>query len=535
MRGSSNHINAVKATKKEWIGLAVLALPTLLLALDMSVLFLALPHLGEDLSPSSTEMLWIMDIYGFMIAGFLVTMGTLGDRIGRRKLLIIGAGAFGLASILAAFSNSAEMLIATRAFLGIAGATLMPSTLALISNMFKNNQQRAVAISVWMTCFMVGTIIGPLIGGALLEYFWWGSVFLLGVPVMALLLVLAPIFLPEFRDEKSGRIDLVSVLLSLTAILSIIFGLKELAKDGFSGIPLISILCGLIIGFFFVKRQKSLTEPIIDLNLFASRSFSISLGINMIVAVILAGNFLYISLYLQLVEGLSPLNSGLWFIPPTVALIIGSLLAPLITQWIRPSFVIGTGLMIAAIGALVLTQLESTGGLPVLITGFVILGLGFGPLGVLATDLIVGSAPPEKAGAASALSETSAELGVACGIAFLGSLGTAVYKVYMESFIPANIPAEISKIASESLSGAASVVSLSPVDSQELLQLAREAFTTGFNVVAALSALLVLIFGVFAFTMLRYIPPNNRMGDHEKPENKELRKGEEGHLEMELY
>ncbi len=215
------------AGRREWIGLAVLALPTLLASLDMSVLFLALPHLSADLGANSSQQLWILDIYGFMLAGFLVTMGTLGDRIGRRRLLMFGATAFGLASIVAAWSTSAEMLILARAALGIAGATLMPSTLALIRNMFHDARQRGVAIAVWMSCFMVGTAIGPLIGGVMLSMFWWGSVFLLAVPVMVILLVAAPTLLPEYRDAAAGRVDLTSVVLSLAAILPVIYGLKE--------------------------------------------------------------------------------------------------------------------------------------------------------------------------------------------------------------------------------------------------------------------------------------------------------------------
>jgi DHA2 family multidrug resistance protein-like MFS transporter len=268
-----------RAGRREWIGLAVLALPILLLSLDLSVLYLALPHLSADLGASSTQQLWIVDIYGFMIAGLLVTMGTLGDRIGRRKLLLIGASAFGGPSVAAAFSTSAEMLIATRALLGIAGATLMPSTLALISNMFTDPGQRATAIGVWASCFAAGAAIGPIIGGVLLVFLWWGSVFLLGVPVMLLLLVTAPLLLPEYRDTHAGRLDLTSVALSLAAILPVIYGLKELAKDGIETLPIVAMVAGAAFGIVFVLRQRRLTSPLLDLRLFGSRSFSAALGI----------------------------------------------------------------------------------------------------------------------------------------------------------------------------------------------------------------------------------------------------------------
>src|SRR5262245_6477433 len=249
---------ARRAGRREWIGLAVLALPTLLLSLDMSVLHMAVPHMAADLRPSSTELLWIIDIYGFMIAGFLVTMGTLGDRIGRRKLLMVGGAAFGLGSIAAAFATSPAMLIGARAVLGVAGATLMPSTLALISNMFRDPRQRGTAIAIWMSCFMGGMVVGPVVGGLLLSVAWWGSVFLLGVPVMVLLLIAAPKLLPEYRDEHAGRLDLASVALSLGAILPVVFALKEIAKDGLSLTTVAVLLAGLCVGTAFVRRQRRL-------------------------------------------------------------------------------------------------------------------------------------------------------------------------------------------------------------------------------------------------------------------------------------
>src|SRR6266542_6352390 len=200
--------------------------------MDLTVLYLALPKLTADLHPTSTQLLWITDIYGFFLAGLLITMGTFGDRIGRRRLLLTGAVAFGTASLLAAFSSSAEMLIVARALLGVAAATLAPSTLSLIRNMFVDERQRTVAVGVWIASFSVGAAIGPLVGGVLLQFFWWGSVFLAAVPVMALLLVLGPVLLPEVRDPAPGRLDLASAVLSLLAVLALIYGLKLIAAAG---------------------------------------------------------------------------------------------------------------------------------------------------------------------------------------------------------------------------------------------------------------------------------------------------------------
>lgn len=257
-----------RAGRREWIGLAVIALPCLLYSMDLTVLNLAVPSLSADLRPSSTQLLWIVDIYGFLVAGSLITMGTLGDRIGRRRLLMIGAVAFGIASVLAAFSTSAKMLIVTRAVLGLAGATLAPSTMSLIRNMFLDPQQRSFAIGVWIASFSAGAVIGPPLGGFLLEYFWWGSVFLVSVPLMALLLVLAPILLPEYRDPNAGRPDLLSAVLSLGAVLGVIYGLKQSAAFGLGWLPALSIVTGLLLGLVFIRRQQTLADPLIDLRLF---------------------------------------------------------------------------------------------------------------------------------------------------------------------------------------------------------------------------------------------------------------------------
>ena len=250
-----------RAGRREWIGLAVIALPCLLYSMDLTVLHLAVPRLSVDLEPSSAQLLWIIDIYGFFVAGSLITEGTLGDRIGRRRLLLIGAAMFAIASVLAAFSKSAAMLIATRALLGIAGATVAPSTLSLIRNMFLDPRQRTTAVSIWLMSYSLGGAIGPLLGGVMLEHFWWGSVFLISVPVMALILVLGPMLLPEFRDPNAGKPDLTSAALSLAAVLTMIYGLKRMAQNGLTVTPIAFVIAGVLIGVAFVRRQERLTDP----------------------------------------------------------------------------------------------------------------------------------------------------------------------------------------------------------------------------------------------------------------------------------
>jgi DHA2 family multidrug resistance protein-like MFS transporter len=505
------NVTNLRATRREWIGLAVLALPCLLLAMDLTVLYLAVPSLTADLNPSSAQLLWIVDAYGFLIAGSLITMGTLGDRIGRRRLLLIGGAAFAVASTLAAFSTSAEMLIATRALLGVAGATLMPSTLALIRNMFHDETQRSTAISLWVTSFTVGNAIGPLLGGFMLEHFWWGSVFLLGVPVMALLLLLGPILLPESRDPNAGRLDIPSAALSLVAILAIIYGVKRIASDGSSTAAAVAIFAGIVIGVVFVRRQRTLEHPIIDLELFRVPAFRTSVGAQLIALIAIAGAYFFTVQYLQLVLGLSPLIAGLWLLPPTIAGMGGSMFAPVVARRIRPALVMGGGLIMAAVGFTMLTQVSREGGLPLLVFAFIIVSVGISATMTITTDLIVGVAPPERAGAASAISETSSELGLALGIATIGSIGTAVYRRDMAGAIPAAVPAEAADAARDTLGSALAVGARLPGQiGTELIELARTAFSHALQMSVIAAAILVTVLAVVVLVTLKHIPVRNR-------------------------
>jgi MFS transporter, DHA2 family, multidrug resistance protein len=498
---------APKAGRREWIGLAVLAIACVLYAMDLTVLHLAVPKLSEELKPTSAQLLWIVDIYGFLVAGSLITMGTLGDRIGRRRLLLIGATAFGLFSLLAAFSVSAGMLIVSRALMGIAGATLAPSTLSLIFNMFRDPQQRSVAIGVWITSFSVGGAIGPVLGGVLLEYFWWGSVFLLALPVMALLLVLGPRVLPEFRNPEARRLDLLSAVMSLGAILAVIFGLKQIAQDGFGWLSALSILAGLAIGFLFLRRQSQLADPFIDLSLFRIPSFNVSLATNFLAIFVAVGYFLFVAQYLQLVLGLSPLQAGLWSLPSSAALIVGSNLAPRFVHRFRPASVLGSMLALAAVSLMVLTQVGGSVGLALVVTASVFISLALSPVFNLTTELIVGSAPPERAGAASGISETGAELGGALGIAILGSLGTAVYRNALANHLPAGVPFEAGQTARDTLGAAVIVADQLPDQiGLALLAVARDAFVQGLHLAAGISAAIAVGAAVMAVTLLRHVP-----------------------------
>lgn len=492
-----------KAGKKEWIGLAVIALPCLLYSMDLTVLNLALPAISADLQPSSAALLWIVDIYGFMVAGCLVTMGTLGDRIGRRKLLMIGAGAFGLASILAAFSNSSGMLILTRAILGITGATIAPSTLSLIRNMFNDPVQRTFAIGVWATSYSVGGALGPVFGGLMLQHFWWGSVFLISVPVMVILLVLGPVLLPEYRNPNADRIDLFSAFLSLVSVLAVIFSMKEIASEGFGWLALISVLLGITTGSVFIKRQRKLKDPFVDLQLFTKVAFNTSLVVYTLAAFVAFGSFFFIAQYLQLVMGLSPLEAGLWSLPSSVGFVAGSMFTPAVVKHFKPGPVIGYGLILAAIGFAILLFIE-TGGLFILVTSGLFYSLGISPCVILSTDLIVGSAPPERSGSAASLSETSAEMGGAVGIAVLGSIGTAIYRTNMSNENLHGISDAIKLEARETLGGAfGAAEQLTDAAKNTLVQVAQESFRQAFETNAIICAILAAAMGVIAMRLLK--------------------------------
>ncbi len=496
-----------RASRREWIGLAIIALPCVLYSMDFTVLHLAVPHLSAALQPSSSQLLWIVDIYGFLLAGALIPMGVLGDRIGRRKLLLIGAAVFGLASILAAFSTSAGMLIAARALLGVAASTLAPSTLSLIRNMFFDPRQRTVAIGVWVASFSAGGAIGPLVGGALLASFWWGSVFLVAVPVMLLLLALGPVFLPEYRDRNAGRVDLPSAALSLMAVLAVIYGIQSVAENGAGWRPSLAILVGLVIAALFLRRQQTLQRPFLDLKLFRLRLFSVTLLIYLLGFFVLFPAFFFITQYLQLVLGMGPLSAGLWTLPWAVSQIVGSLLTPVMVRRVEPAFVITASLVLAVIGFGILTQVGGSSDLWIIVAGSVLVSFGLIPVITLATDLIVGTVPPERAGVASGLSETSSELGGALGIALLGSAATALYQSKIESTLPGGVSPHVAQVARGTLGGALSVASQVPhAPGLALIASARAAFADASMLMFSLCGGIALLAALAAVVLLRGRP-----------------------------
>ena len=496
-----------KAGAREWMGLAIIALPCLIYSMDLTVLYLAVPQITADLRPSASQLLWIVDIYGFLVAGSLITMGTLGDRLGRRRVLLIGAGAFAATSVLAAYATSAQMLIVARALQGIAAATLAPSTLSLIRNVFHNAGQRATAIGIWVAAFSVGAVIGPLVGGVILAHFWWGAVFLINVPAMLALIAAGPFLLPEFRDENAGRPDILSAAQSIIAVLAVIYGLKRVAEDGWAVLPLLSIALGLVVGYAFYRRQRRLADPLIDVELFRAPAFSAALAINLVGLFMVLGTFLFIAQYLQLVLAMGPLEAAFWTAPAGVVFALGSLSAPILVRHFKAANVTACGFLLAATGYILLTQITAVPPPWRMLTGMLALSIGIAPLGAITTDIVLAAAPPNRAGAASAISETSFEFGGALGIALLGSLLTFIYRSDISGVQLAGIAPWALEAAQDTLGGAVDAAKGLPhADAARLLAAARASFVHAFIVTSAVSAVFSLLAAVMAALLLRRAP-----------------------------
>ncbi|MEU6646895.1 MFS transporter [Saccharomonospora sp. NPDC046836] len=498
------HQAPTRATGREWAGLALLVLPMLAVAADVTVLFFAMPTLSADLQPSATQALWIVHIYGFLIAGFLVAAGRLGDRIGPRRLMLIGSAAFATLSVVAAYSTSAGMLIAARAALGIAGATLMPSLFSLLRTMFRDDTQRRFAIAILFSAFSVGGAVGPLLGGALLAYFWWGSVFLINVPPLVLLLIAGPRLLPERQDGNPARIDLISVFLSVSGMLAVVYGLQELAAGHETGTGsawsyLAIAFLGVCILALFARRQRRLDNPLFDLALLRNPGMTVSLATLLLVGVGVVGIFYLFTQYLQWVAGLSPLHAGLWTLPYIVLNIAGAMLAPVLANRLRTATVVTGGIVIAAIGAGALALLAGTGAaLPVLVGAISLIGFGQGGAMALISDLIISSAPAEKTGSAAAAQEVGGELGSALGVAVGGAVGMLAYRASLTSNLPADAPETAAAAAQSSIhEGIAAGENL-----PELLRTVQDAAAHGLQTFAGVGGAIVILAAGFVVAVL---------------------------------
>ena len=497
-------IAAPRAGRRAWFALAVLMLPVLLVSVDNTVLNFALPAISSALTPTGTQLLWIVDIYPLVLAGLLVSMGSLGDRIGRRRLLLIGSIGFGVVSVAAAFAPSAELLIAARAALGFFGAMLMPSTLSLLRNIFLDRDQRRFAIAVWASGFAAGSALGPIVGGIILEHFAWGAVFLLAVPVLLPLVVLAPFLIPESKDPNPGRIDVLSILLILLTMTPLVFSIKHLAEAGFDLLTVVSMVVGVVSGVLFIRRQLRLEHPLLDLSLFRRASFSGAVVINLLSVTALVGGLFFVSQHLQLVLGLQPLDAGLVLLPGLIVMIIAGLVIVPISKRVRPGIVVPIALVVSAVGY---ASIAITGGdVSALGIGlaFVALGLGIGSAETVSNELVIASAPPEKAGAASGVSETAYELGAVLGTATLGTVLTASYRSTV--VLPDGLTAAQQQAAGETLGGAANVAEQLPGDlAGALMDSARHAFDSGVGVAAWIGVGLIVAAMLVAAIGLRRV------------------------------
>jgi DHA2 family multidrug resistance protein-like MFS transporter len=486
-----------------WIALSVLVLAVLLVAVDATVLFLAIPFISQSLDPSATQLLWIGDSYSFVLAGLLVSMGSLSDRIGRKKLLLIGTAAFGAASLVAAYAPGPGWLIAARALLGVAGATIMPSTLSLIRNLFPNDRERAKAIGIWGAAATAGAAVGPLLGGLLLEHFWWGSVFLINIPIVALLLVLGWRLLPESRDEHAGAWDLPSVGLSLIGIIGVVYGIKEAAVGNFLH-PVVpaAILLGVTCLVWFVRRQLRLPVPLLDVRLFADRRFTAAALGALIALIGLAGVVFFLSQYFQLVRGYSPLQAGLADLPAFAGSVAGGLGAAYLARRCGNRIALAGGLLGMGLGLGALGLVHEGTSYLLIAAAFMATGLAEGVVYALSTTIVLGAAPEKKAGAAGAVSETAYELGTALGIALVGSVLTAVYRSGL--VLPTGVSESAATEASNSLGGALNVAETLPAAAGDALRAgAQHSFVQGMNLAAVVSALLLVGASALVWALLR--------------------------------
>ncbi len=490
---------------RSWLALGVLTLGALLIGVDGAVLALATPFISRALGATATQILWIGDIYSFVLAGLLVTMGSLGDRIGHRKLLLCGATVFATMSVVTAYAPTAGLLIGARALLGVAGATLAPSTLALIRGLFLQPRERSMAVGIWATMFSAGAALGPVIGGLLLEHFWWGSVFLINVPVMVVLLVGGIVLLPEQRNPTARPRDLASVGLSLVGVLGLVYAVKEGATNGLRvDIAVVGVIGGAALTLF-VRRQLRLPDPLIDVRLFCNRAFSGVITANLLSVLGLSGMVFFLSQFFQLVEGYNPMKAGLAELPAAVAATVFGVLAGIAVRYWSQRAVLTTGLALVGAAMASLTLITPSTAYPQIGIALFVVGVGLGLAFTAASDVVLSTVTPERAGAAAAVSETAYELGMALGIATLGSIVNGVYRTMA---IPPGTADAVRSHARESLAAAIQEARSLPADpAHDLLTAAKIAFTHGLAIAAGVGSALLLASAVAVWLLLKPPPP----------------------------
>ncbi|MEU8569700.1 MFS transporter [Streptomyces pathocidini] len=497
-RGRSERRGAYGGGADRWAVLVVLCLSLLLVALDATILHVAVPAVTEDLRPSAIELLWIVDVYPLVAASLLILFGTLGDRVGRRRVLLLGYGLFAAASAVAAFAQDPHVLIAARALLGVGGAMIMPATLSILRQIFPERRERALAIGIWSAVAAVGAAIGPLLGGFLLEHFWWGSVFLVNIPLMALCLPVGRRLLPESTGDGDGPWDVLGALMAAFGLFGVVLGVKR-AGGGeavFHPVTLGPLLVGAGLLALFVRRQRRRTHPLVDLRMFARPAFGTSVGCIVLAMLALVGLELIATQYLQLVLGLSPLETGLRMVPLTVAAMVAGLFGSRMLQRFGPRTMVALGFALTAAAVLSLTLMGEHDRPGLLATAFVLLGFGLEITLFGAYESMLSESPAEQAGGAAAIGETSYQLGAGIGIALLGSVMNAAYGPGV-SAVP-GVPSDAARAAGHSLGEAYEVARrLGGPDGRALRDAARDSFVHGLHITLLASAAL-LLFGALA-------------------------------------
>jgi DHA2 family multidrug resistance protein-like MFS transporter len=487
--------------------LAIACAAVVLLTVDLTVMHLAIPKLISDLDPSATEILWIADIYGFVLAGLLITMGSIGDRIGRKKLLLIGTVGFAAASLLTAYAPNAETLLVARTLLGVAGATIMPSTLSILRNVFTDPKERTAAIGLWSGMSASGFVLGPIVGGVLLNHFWWGSVFLINIPILLVLFIAALLVLPESRNPRPGRLDWPSVVLSTGGVIALVYAVKEAAHGGVDQ-PMVWVtaLLGAAALAVFVMRQTKLTHPLIDVRLFRRAAFTGAVLANLFAMFAMVAQSLIFAQYFQLVLGWSPLKAGLAGLPGAAASAVGggALAAPLISA-IGRAKTVGLGLGLGSIGLALYTTAGMESNYLMLVVAMVPVGVGFGMAFAVTGDTVLATVPKERAGSGAAISETAMEVGGALGIAVLGSALNSAYTSGLD--VPDGVPASVVPAIEDSIASAAQVAASLPGElGAQVLEAARHAFVDAFHLSALVAAGVMASVAVVSLVTLRGVP-----------------------------
>ena len=489
-----------KAGPRQWASLVVLMLPVLLVSVNNTALSFALPAISQGLHPTASQLLWIVDVYPLILAALLIPMGSLGDRMGRRKMLMIGSTGFGLVSLFAAFAPTAEWLLAARVGIAVFGSMLLPATLSLLRSVFRDDRQRTLAIAIWTAGFSAGAALGPIAGGFLLNHFWWGSVFLLAVPVLLAFLVAAPLILPESKDPHPGPVDPLSIVLAVLTMAPVVYGIKSLATGGSVLHGVLFIAVGALCGLLFARQQVAKDYPMLDLRFFRSPRFSGGLSVNMVSNVALFGFLFFFTQYLQLVNGTDPMTSGLLMVPGLVLSILAGLGAERIARLVGIRTAVVLGLLLVAAGFFVVAFTDQMASSAPILVAFTVMSAGTGLATTLSTDLVVSSVPEAKAGAASAVSETGYEVGAVLGTAVLGGLTTAFYQAHLE--LPAAVSADSAQIAHETLGGALDVAAESPAGSV-IADAAVAAFSSGMQWTALIGGVLVAVVAMVLARVLR--------------------------------